>query len=153
MSGRYLTNGRSEMPSRTSRGRPDRAGWCARSGKGEDAARSIGAGGHAIRIDVTDQTSIAAAAQRIWREFGRLDILMNNAGISRAKADQPFAKAVKTNLLTDARLASLGCRKDAIHDASGSSRLGRRARRKPRAFSEPLVSCRDARSNNRARAI
>lgn len=72
--------------------------------KGEDAARSIGAGVHALQIDVTDQASIDSAVQRIHREFGRLDILMNNAGISRARPDQSFAEAVKTNLLTDARI-------------------------------------------------
>ena len=32
---------------------------------------------------------------------------MNNAGISRAKPDQSFAEAIKTNLLTDAPLADV----------------------------------------------
>lgn len=72
--------------------------------KGEAAARSIGAGAHAIQIEVTDQASVAAAAARIRTEFGRLDVLMNNAGISRAKHDQSFGEAVKTNLLIDASL-------------------------------------------------
>ena len=72
--------------------------------KGEAAARSIGAGTHAIQIDVTDQASIDAAAERIRTEFGRLDVLMNNAGISRAKPNQSFGEAIKTNLLTDAPL-------------------------------------------------
>lgn len=72
--------------------------------KGEAAARSIGTGAHAIQIDVTDRASIAAAAERIRREFGRLDVLMNNAGISRAVPDHSFAEAVATNLLIDAAL-------------------------------------------------
>jgi len=72
--------------------------------KGEAAARQIGDGALAIQIDVTDQASIAAAAERIRSEFGRLDVLMNNAGISRAKPNQAFEEAVKTNLLTDAPL-------------------------------------------------
>jgi NAD(P)-dependent dehydrogenase (short-subunit alcohol dehydrogenase family) len=75
--------------------------------KGEAAAKSIGAGAHAIQIDVTDEASINAAAESIRRDFGRLDILMNNAGISRAKANQSFAEAVKTNLMTDAPLADV----------------------------------------------
>ena len=37
----------------------------------------------AIAIDVTDAASIAAAALRIREELGRLDVLVNNAGISR----------------------------------------------------------------------
>jgi NAD(P)-dependent dehydrogenase (short-subunit alcohol dehydrogenase family) len=72
--------------------------------KGEEAARTIGAGAHAIQIDVTDQASIAAAAERIRTDFKRLDILMNNAGISRAKPDQSFEEAIKTNSLTVAPL-------------------------------------------------
>src|ERR1700709_1904494 len=72
--------------------------------KGEAAATEIGERAHAIQLDVTDQAAIAAAAERIRGEFGRLDILMNNAGISRAKPNQDFGEAVKTNLLTDAPL-------------------------------------------------
>ena len=71
---------------------------------GEKAAEEIGGYAHAIRIDVTDQASIDAASDQIRREFGRLDVLMNNAGISRAKPGQSFKEAVKTNLLTDAPL-------------------------------------------------
>lgn len=72
--------------------------------KGEAAAQEIGAGAHALQIDVTDQASIDAAADRIRAEFGRLDILMNNAGISRARPDQPFAEVVKSNRLTEVPL-------------------------------------------------
>jgi NAD(P)-dependent dehydrogenase (short-subunit alcohol dehydrogenase family) len=35
-----------------------------------------------VRLDVTDEQSIAEAAQRISDEFGRLDVLVNNAGIT-----------------------------------------------------------------------
>jgi NAD(P)-dependent dehydrogenase (short-subunit alcohol dehydrogenase family) len=55
--------------------------------KGQTAAKEIGADAHAVQIDVTDTKSIAAAAQRIAKEFGHLDILINNAGIS--KVGQP----------------------------------------------------------------
>src|SRR6202012_506903 len=50
---------------------------------GEAAARDIGKNAHAIQIDVTDKKSIDAAAARIEKEFGRLDILINNAAISK----------------------------------------------------------------------
>src|SRR5579862_6116590 len=51
---------------------------------GEAAAKSIDGEAHAIRLDVTDGASIAAAAERIRHEFGRLDVLVNNAAISHA---------------------------------------------------------------------
>lgn len=54
-------------------------------GNGETAAKSIGANAHAIQLDVTDSASIAAAAERVRSEFGRLDVLVNNAAISNAQ--------------------------------------------------------------------
>src|SRR4029077_18003391 len=49
---------------------------------GEEAAQSVGADAHAVQLDVTDQASITAAAERIRKELGRLDVLVNNAAIS-----------------------------------------------------------------------
>lgn len=53
--------------------------------RGEAAAKTIDGDAHAIQIDVTDQASIAAAALRIRDEFGRLDLLINNAAISNTR--------------------------------------------------------------------
>jgi len=53
---------------------------------GETAAKSVGADARALQLDVTNQASIAAAAERIRNEFGRLDVLVNNAGVSHAAA-------------------------------------------------------------------
>ena len=53
--------------------------------RGETAAKEIGPGAIAIQLDVTDQASIATAAGRIGREFGRLDLLVNNAAISNTR--------------------------------------------------------------------
>jgi NAD(P)-dependent dehydrogenase (short-subunit alcohol dehydrogenase family) len=36
---------------------------------------------HAVPIDVSNEKSVRAAAARVEKEFGRLDILINNAGI------------------------------------------------------------------------
>ena len=47
------------------------------------AAREIGQGAVALQLDVTNGDSIAAAAECIRREFGCLDLLVNNAGISK----------------------------------------------------------------------
>jgi NAD(P)-dependent dehydrogenase (short-subunit alcohol dehydrogenase family) len=52
--------------------------------KGEAAAQALrdeGADAHFISLDVTDTSSIDAAARRVREEFGRLDVLVNNAGV------------------------------------------------------------------------
>jgi NAD(P)-dependent dehydrogenase (short-subunit alcohol dehydrogenase family) len=52
--------------------------------RGKAAAQTIDGDVHPIQIDVTDEASIHAAAAQVERQFGRLDILVNNAAISRA---------------------------------------------------------------------
>ncbi|WP_420964413.1 SDR family NAD(P)-dependent oxidoreductase [Bradyrhizobium sp. B120] len=58
--------------------------------RGVAAAGEIGADAHPLQLDVTDPASIAAAAEHIGKEFGRLDILIQNAAISntRKRPDQ-----------------------------------------------------------------
>lgn len=46
------------------------------------ALRAEGADAHFIAIDVADEQSVATAAAHIEADFGRLDILVNNAAIS-----------------------------------------------------------------------
>jgi len=50
--------------------------------RGQAAARQVGPDAHALHLDVTDQASITAAAERVQSEFGRLDVLIQNAAIS-----------------------------------------------------------------------
>src|SRR6202051_4459937 len=50
--------------------------------RGEAAAKEVGPDARALQLDVTDQASIAAAAERIRKELGRRDVLVNNAAIS-----------------------------------------------------------------------
>jgi NAD(P)-dependent dehydrogenase (short-subunit alcohol dehydrogenase family) len=50
--------------------------------RGEAAAKEVGPDAHALQLDVTDQASITAAGERVRSEFGRLDVLVQNAAIS-----------------------------------------------------------------------
>lgn len=56
--------------------------------RGEEAAKTVGGDARAIQLDVTDRASIAGAAERIAREYGRLDLLVNNAAISNTRKEQ-----------------------------------------------------------------
>jgi NAD(P)-dependent dehydrogenase (short-subunit alcohol dehydrogenase family) len=66
--------------------------------RGEAAAKDIGPDARAIQLDVTDQASIAGAAERIRKEFGRLDVLVQNAAISNTSKlpGQSIAEYSKT---------------------------------------------------------
>ncbi len=68
--------------------------------RGEVAAREVGPNAHAIQLDVTDLASVKAAAQRIDHEFGRLDVLIQNAAISSTgrpagQSIEDFAKSTR----------------------------------------------------------
>ena len=74
-------------------------------GRGEEAAKSIDGDGRAVQLDVTDQGSIDAAAERIRNELGRLDVLVNNAGIAHAgDAGRSLAEIVKMGRASRASL-------------------------------------------------
>src|SRR5207245_110251 len=75
---------------------------------GETAAKSVGADARAVQLDVTNQTSIAAAAERIRNQFGRLDVLVNNAGVSHAgKPGRPLEEMAKSGRPSVASLAEV----------------------------------------------
>jgi len=59
---------------------------------GQDACvrlRNHGVDAHALEIDVADRQSILDAADTIGRNWGRLDVLVNNAGVSLGKDALP----------------------------------------------------------------
>lgn len=60
-----------------------------------DRLRAEGLDAHPVRLDVTDPATAAAAARWLDGQFGRLDVLVNNAGIS-----SEFAAGTKPSQLT-----------------------------------------------------
>jgi protochlorophyllide reductase len=58
---------------------------CRQRSRGEEARRQLlplaRAGLEVIDLDLADLASVAAAASQVHREFGRLDLLINNAGV------------------------------------------------------------------------
>lgn len=76
--------------------------------KGKLAVNDIGEGAQAVQLDVTNQHSIVAAAEYIEKEYGRLDVLINNAGISHSgKSDGNFPESVQSGLLTVAPMEDI----------------------------------------------
>jgi NAD(P)-dependent dehydrogenase (short-subunit alcohol dehydrogenase family) len=70
--------------------------------RGEAAAKEVGPDARALQLDVTDQASIAAAAERVGNELGRLDVLVNNAAISNTRlrpgeSVEEYAKSTRTS--------------------------------------------------------
>jgi len=72
----------------------------------DEAARSLAAAGHKAHssvFDVTDATAVEAEVDRIEREVGPLDILLNNAGIQFRSPleefpDEKFQLLLQTNV-------------------------------------------------------
>ncbi|MEU9824066.1 SDR family oxidoreductase [Micromonospora chersina] len=56
----------------------------ARGREAADKLRAEGIDARLVPLEVTDAASVAAAAELVDREYGHLDVLVNNAGIIRA---------------------------------------------------------------------
>lgn len=53
-----------------------------RGAAAELSLRDLGVDAHHVSLDVSDEASVERAAQRIGAEYGRLDVLVNNAAIT-----------------------------------------------------------------------
>ncbi|MEO7736292.1 MAG: SDR family NAD(P)-dependent oxidoreductase [Kofleriaceae bacterium] len=76
--------------------------------KGDAAAKRLrtATGGRirAIELDVTDDASVATAAQKLRDGALRIDALVNNAGIYRATGDDGVARTMATNFFGPLRV-------------------------------------------------
>jgi len=78
-----------------------------------DRLRQGGADAFAVPLDVTDDASVAAAAAQLRDEEGRLDVLVNNAGITGGGENLPTTadldmvrRVVETNVLGVVRVTN-----------------------------------------------
>ena len=88
-----------------------------------------------LPLDVTDEASVVAAAERVEQDFGRLDVLVNNAAIANELSEPPsltvlddMRRVYETNVfgvvaVTSAMLPLLR-KADAARIVNVSSRLG-----------------------------
>lgn len=102
-----------------------------------------------LQLDVTDETSIAQAAENVKKTHGRLDALVNNAGIfafpegtsMKEKLQQSFlANATGVQLVTDAFLPLLQKSSSTPRIINVSSGAGSLSVRLDPAFDNPLMS-------------
>ncbi|MBI5035537.1 MAG: glucose 1-dehydrogenase [Chloroflexi bacterium] len=68
-----------------------------------DAIRAKGRGAFAVEVDVSESESVAKMVEQTRKEFGRIDILVNSAGVGWAEkladmSDGTFDWILKTNL-------------------------------------------------------
>ncbi|RUW37362.1 MULTISPECIES: L-iditol 2-dehydrogenase [unclassified Mesorhizobium] len=108
----------------------------------EATAKAIGAAAHAVKLDVTDQSSIEAAVKAVEGKAGGVDILINNAAlfdlapiveISRASYDKLFSVNVGGTLfMLQAAARSMIARGKGGRIINMASQAGRRG--------EPLVA-------------
>jgi NAD(P)-dependent dehydrogenase (short-subunit alcohol dehydrogenase family) len=102
------------------------AGWdvaftyasnAARAAETESAARALGAEVLAIKADVADAAETEAAFAAVESRFGRLDGLVNNAGITGPRAtlaetpDAVWESVLRTNVIGAARFSRLALRR------------------------------------------
>lgn len=66
----------------------------ARGKQATDELREAGIRAHFVQLDITDEASVRAAAAKVEAEAGRLDVLVNNAGIGSGLQSPPSQEAL-----------------------------------------------------------
>ena len=72
---------------------------------GQAAADELGAG--FVRLDVTDDESVTAAAAELERREGRIDVLINNAGITGPGKEVPDLTGADASVVFDTNVAGI----------------------------------------------
>ena len=88
------------------------------------AKEHLGAHSYPMVCDVSDLSSIPALIEKIIKQFGQIDVLVNNAGINMKKefvevTDEDFQKIITTNL-TSVFAISREVVKEMLKNGSGS---------------------------------
>jgi NAD(P)-dependent dehydrogenase (short-subunit alcohol dehydrogenase family) len=69
--------------------------------RGDRAVTTLTASGinaYRLHLDVTDESIVQQAAQRVLQQFGKLDVLVNNAAICPEYTNDRFIKGLELNL-------------------------------------------------------
>lgn len=93
-------------------------------GQAEAAARDIGPGHVGLACDVTDRAACSAAADEIVGRLGRIDVLVNNAGITRDGLMMRM-KPEAWNEVIDTNLSAVFFATQAATKVMGKARRGR----------------------------
>jgi NAD(P)-dependent dehydrogenase (short-subunit alcohol dehydrogenase family) len=88
----------------------------------EETAGRIGGGTVAVRLDVTDQKSLASFLDETERRLGPLDVLVNNAGI------MPLASLLEEEDAMTSRIVDLNLRSVIVASREAARRLQARGR-------------------------
>jgi NAD(P)-dependent dehydrogenase (short-subunit alcohol dehydrogenase family) len=116
--------------------------------RGEQAAQEAAAqiGVDSLQLDVTDQESRARAASELRERYGRIDVLVNNAGIAMKGFDADVARStIDVNLLgamavTDALRPLFSDDASIVMVSSGLGKLSCMPADRKRQFEDPYLS-------------
>ena len=92
-----------------------------------DGFKAAGFAASAVQLDVTDAASIAAAVEAVQTQFGKLDVLINNAGVADWATAQDITAETLQRVFSINVFGSMLCAREAIkrlstrHGGAGGS--------------------------------